>query len=163
MNDAWHYQVKAAQRDLITMAGGIERAAQLTGYSKSVAGRWNSPSDPEQMPLTAVRILEKETDQPLITSIMAHETGRKVTEPNGPVTDAAVLEGAGRELIMAVAELVGNITHSATDSFVTPAEATVMQVPAGKARDALRKVERLIGAFKAQGGGPSDLRLVAED
>lgn len=163
MNDAWHYQIKAAQRDLITMAGGIERAATLTGYSKSVAGRWNSPGDPEHMPLTAVRVLERECDQPLVTSIMAHETGRKVTEPNGPVADAAMLEGVGRDLMVAVIELVGNITHSATDSFVTPAEATVMQAPASKAREALRKVERLIGAFKAQGGAPADLRIVAED
>lgn len=160
MNDAWHYQIKAAQRDLITMAGGIERAATLTGYSKSVAGRWNSPADPEHMPLTAVRRLEQETGQPLITTIMAHETGRRVTEPEGPATDARTLDELMRGLTIDVMEAGGETARSTADGHVTPAEQRVIRHPVARARDKLRQIEALLGTIEAEGGASADLRLV---
>jgi hypothetical protein len=163
MNDAWHYQIKAAQRDLITMAGGIERAANLTGFAKSTIGRWNNPGDPELMPLSAIRSLERETDQPLITTIMAHETGRKVLEPNGPISDAAVLEELGRSMMMDVAELVSTITNAARDNHISPAEGVTIGNPTARLRDTVRKIEQFVGAVKAGGGMPADLRLVAGD
>lgn len=162
MNDAWHYQIKAAQRDLITMAGGIERTAMLTGYSKSVVGRWSSPADPEHMPLTAVRALEKETDQPLITTIMAHETERKLTEPKGPVTDARSLDDLMRGLTIDIMEAGGETAKATSDNHVSNAEKRVIGHPISRARDKLRQMEQLLGAFEAEGGASSDLRLVRE-
>lgn len=162
MNDPWHYQIKAAQRDLVTMAGGIERVAELTGYSKSVVGRWNSPGDPEHMPLTAVRRLESETDQPLITTIMAHETGRKLSEPNGPATDASTLDELMRGLTIDIMEAGGETARATTDKHVSNAEKRVIYHPISRARDKVRKIEQLLGAFEAEGGAPSDLRLVRD-
>ena len=37
------YRLKAAFRDLVEKAGGLERAAERTGYGKSSLQRWASP------------------------------------------------------------------------------------------------------------------------
>lgn len=163
MNDAWFYQIKAAQRDLIKMAGGLDRAVELTSFARSVVGRWNNPGDPDLMPLQAVRTLEKETDQPLITTIMAHETGRKILEPKGPVTDAAALDQLVRQALMQVSELATEATIASTDGFLTHSEATTVGNPASRLRDTVRQIEQLVGAVKAAGGAPADLRIVAGD
>lgn len=160
MHDAWHYQIKSAQRDLVTMAGGIERSAALTGYSKSVVGRWSSTADPEHMPLTAVRRLEQETGQPLITTIMAHETGRRLSEPDGPAGDARTLDELMRGLTIDVMEAGGETARATTDNHVSPAEKRVISHPVSRARDKLRQIEQLLGAFEAEGGAAADLRLV---
>lgn len=160
MHDAWHYQIKAAQRDLITMAGGIERAATLTGYSKSVAGRWASPADPEHMPLTAIRRLEQETGQPLITTIMAHETGRRLSEPEGPGSDARTLDELMRGLTIDVMEAGGETARATTDNHISTAEKRVIRHPVVRARDKLRQIEQLLGAIEAEGGANADLRVV---
>src|SRR6185312_16646205 len=69
ISDAWFYRLKAAQRDLIKMVGGIERAAEITSISKSHVGRWNNATDPDLMPINAALLLEAECGVPLITSV----------------------------------------------------------------------------------------------
>jgi hypothetical protein len=160
MQDAWFYQVKAAQRDLIKMAGGLDRTVEITSFARSVVGRWNNPADGDLMPLTAVRALEKETGQPLITAIMAHETGRKILEPNGPVTEAAALEQMIRQMFVDVAELGSIGTLAAADNHITPAEGTAISNPLDRIATTARRLQQLIGAVKAAGGASADLRLV---
>lgn len=163
MNDAWFYQVKAAQRDLIKMAGGIDRAVDLTGYAKSTVGRWNNPGDGDLMPLNAVRALEKETDQPLITTIMAHETGRKVLEPNGPITDAAALDQLVRSLLVEASEVATVGTLAGADGHLSPAEGTAIATPAARLAATARKIQQLAAAVQASGGAPASLRVVGDE
>lgn len=163
MTDAFHTQIKAAQRDLIGAAGGIARVARLTDYGTSTVGRWNSPADQEHMPLKVVRLLERDTDQPLVTTILAHETGRKVLEPNGPATDAATLDAMVRRLVVDVMELAGSAAVATADKHVSPAESTTMHSPASRACDTLRQIEQLLATVKAAGGASAELRLVQGD
>lgn len=157
MRDAFHEQIKAAQRDLIRAAGSIDRVVRLTSYGKSTVGRWNNPADPEHMPLTVVRMLESDTDQPLITTILAHETGRKLSEPDGQVTDAVALDALARQALVDVVDMVGSITGATSDGHVTPAEGTVISTPASRLADTVRRIQQLVGAVKAGGG----LKIVA--
>lgn len=157
MNDAWHYQIKAAQRDLIKFTGGIERAVEMTEYAKSTVGRWNNPADPELMPLSAVRALERETGRPLITSILAQETGCKLVEPNGPTGDAAALEAMVRKLVVDVMEIGSSSTTAAADKHISSSESAVIRNPVSRARDTLRQIEQFLSGVQAQGG----IRLVA--
>jgi hypothetical protein len=44
-----YFRIKAAQRDLIAAAGGIERVAEIVGFSKSQVGRWHHGDSPDLM------------------------------------------------------------------------------------------------------------------
>lgn len=81
ISNAWFHRIKAAQRDLIRLVGGIERAAEISSISKSHIGRMNNATDPELMPLHAVYALESECGVPVVTSAMAELNGRRLADP----------------------------------------------------------------------------------
>lgn len=80
--DAWFHRMKSAQRDLIKLAGGIERAAEITSFAKSSVGRWNNAGDAELMPPQAVYALEAECGVPVFTAAMAALHGRRLSDPD---------------------------------------------------------------------------------
>lgn len=162
MVDAWHKSIKAAQRSLIDDAGGIERTAEITSFSTSVVGRWRAPNSPDHMPLNAVRILEADTGLPRITALMAHETGRKLLEPAGPVTEASALDAMIRDLLVNIAELAAKGTIVTADKHVSPTESATLDPAITRIMDTARNLEQLSAAVKAQGGAPADLRLVRD-
>lgn len=64
------FRIKAAMADLIDRAGGIERAAENCGYSKSAVGRWHCRGNDDMMPMAAVIALECETGSHFVTQAM---------------------------------------------------------------------------------------------
>lgn len=162
MIDTWHKSVKAAQRELIGDAGGIERAARISCYSTSVVGRWNAANSPDIMPLDAVRMLENDTGKYLITEIMAHEGGRKLLEPAGPVSDAGALDAMIRDLLVNIAELAARGTVVTSDNHISPSETATLDTPIARIMDTGRKLQQLSAAVKANGGASADLKLVRE-
>lgn len=80
---AWFHRIKAAQRDLIRLAGGIDRASEISSVSPSHIGRMNNPRDTDLMPISVVYALESECGLPLVTSAMAELSGRRLTDPEG--------------------------------------------------------------------------------
>lgn len=77
------FRLKAATRDLIDMAGGIERAAGITAHGKSTVQRWRSAEHADVMPLTAVLLLEADTGSPLVTRAMAALQGFDLVATGG--------------------------------------------------------------------------------
>ena len=121
------YRLKAAFRDLVERAGGIERAADRMGFGKSSVQRWASAEHPDVMPLTAALLLESDTGCPLVTAAMAGLQGRTLSEvslTSVPVTSPrpALLEqwaGMGK----AFSELAGGMAFAMADGEVTVTEA----------------------------------------
>lgn len=120
--NARHYRIKAAQRDLIAAAGGIERAADICSYGKSTVGRWSKIDQPEIMPADAVEALEAETGLRLWTAAWLRERGLRLADEeagaagNCLATEMATLGGAFGALFTEWSAI-------AADGHATPAEA----------------------------------------
>jgi hypothetical protein len=121
-NNAKHFRIKAAQRDLIAAAGGIERAAEICSYGKSTVGRWSKIDLPEIMPPDAVEALETETGLRLWTVAWLGARGLKLADDaagetgNCLATEMATLGGA-------FGSLFSEWSTIAADGHATPAEA----------------------------------------
>ena len=159
-SEAWFHRVKAAQRDLIKLAGGIERAAEVTSISKSHIGRMNNPADGELMPLAAVVMLESDCGQPLVTAVLAETNGRRLTDPEAErAADVSVLS-MHAELMRQSAELANGMAIAIADGRVTPAEAQSVDRICSSLQAATSELRAALAAIKAKGGASASLRVV---
>lgn len=123
LKNAWFYRIKAAQRDLIALSGGIERAAEITSISKSHVGRWNHAQGTDLMPLNAVLMMEEHCDVAVVTTVMAELNGRRVTgEAEGAGVTVDVLSACA-ETVRHAGEVMSAGAIALADSKVTSAEA----------------------------------------
>jgi hypothetical protein len=143
---AWFHRLKAAQRDLIGLAGGIERAAGLTSMSKSQVGRWNNPTDTEIMSVPAALLLEADCEQPLFTAVMAGLNGRRLTDPDTGAAKAGNLLASHAEVVRTFAELMTQSAQSLADGSVSPAEAAAWD-------RALSALQQAVDASRKQTAG----------
>lgn len=161
MNDAWFYRIKAAQRDLVKIAGGIERVVEITSTSKSHVGRWNNPADPDLMPLNAVMMLEAETGQPLVTSVMASVNGRRLSDPDGGGGEDHALIARFGSAARQAGELISTGMRAMADGRVTDAEKAEIDREAGKLERDLSKLRMSVAGGLGEGGTDTRIRIVA--
>ncbi|MCO5153360.1 MULTISPECIES: hypothetical protein [unclassified Shinella] len=163
MSDPFLYRVKAAQRDLIERCGGILRVEAISGFSKSQVGRWNNPSDPDLMPIGAVRALESDCRVALVTAVLAEANGRRLTDPEDERAQHACVMISHAELMRQAAELANGMALAIADGQVTPTEAqTVDRLAAGLER-AASDLRAALAAIKARGGARAELRVVGDE
>lgn len=162
MNEAWFHRIKAAQRDLIRRAGGIERASEITSISKSHIGRMNNPADPELMPLPAVIALEADTFCALVTAVMAEANGRRVTDPDAQRASDVSVMASHAELMRQSAELANGMAIAISDGMVTPTEATSLDRIAANLEEAASRMRVTLATIKSTGGVSAGLRVVGE-
>lgn len=162
MSDAFLYRVKAAQRDLIERCGGILRVEAISGFSKSQVGRWNNPSDPDLMPIGAVRALEADCRVALVTAVLAEANGRRLSDPDAERAADVCVMLSHAELMRQAAELANGMAVAIGDGQVTPAEAhTIDRLAAGLER-AASDLRAALATIKARGGAAAGLRVVSE-
>lgn len=161
--DAFLYRIKAAQRDLIERCGGIMRVESLTGYSKSQVGRWNNPSEPDQMPVGAIRSLERDCGVALVTAVLAEANGRRLTDPEaeraGDVSILSSLGSVGSEF----GEMMNAAAMAISDGHVTPSEATTVDRIASQLERSLSHLRASLASAKAAGGERATLSVVGRE
>ena len=162
VSEAWFHRVKAAQRDLIKLAGSIERAAEITSISKSHIGRMNNPADPELMSIGAIMALEADTGQPLVTAVMAETNGRRLTDPEAERAADVSIMASHAELMRQMAELSNGMALAIADGRVTPSEAHKIDRIASQLQLATSVLRTATAAVKASGGTAAALRIVGE-
>lgn len=162
MSDAFLYRVKAAQRDLIERCGGIERAVSITGFSKSHVGRWNNPNDPDLMPIGAVRALEQDCGQPLITAVMAEASGRRLTDPEAERQSEVNVLTKHAEVMRLSGELANSVAVAISDGHFSPTEAASVDRVAASLEKATSDLRAMAAVVKAQGGMSAALRIVRD-
>ncbi|CAI2936129.1 hypothetical protein [Aminobacter niigataensis] len=149
--DLRFYRIKAAQRDLIAMAGGVERAADVTSFSKSVVGRWNHAADHDLMPISAVLALEAECGVPLVTSAMADLNGRRLADPDAMQVATGNILARHAETCRHAAELMATGAASFADGKVTPSEAAEMDRAASRMEHGLAELRKTLAGARAGG------------
>ncbi len=110
----WFYRVKASTRDLVKRAGGLVRAGNICGYSKSNLDRWCSTDHVEVIPIAAALLLESETGSPLVTQAMAEINGRALG-PSGSGGGGGGLLGAQSSLAASTGALHATIADANAD------------------------------------------------
>lgn len=151
-----HFVIKAAQRDLVAAAGGIQRAAEICNYGKSTVGRWADIESPEWMPLDAVDRLEAETGLAILTRAWVAARGLQLAEADTARGDAC-LTGEVTQLTAAFAALLAEWSSVAADGHATPAEADRMRRLVPQLDQAVRGLKEALARVRAEGG----LNLVA--
>jgi len=119
------FRLKAAFRDLVDVAGGIDRAARLSNYGKTSIHRYLSPECPDMVPLSVVVVLETDTGSPLVTRAMAALQGQSLTPPQAG--DALQREGGGvlnrwADITQGFSKLAGGLAFAMADGEITMAE-----------------------------------------
>ena len=150
--DAWFHRMKAAQRDLIKLAGTIERAAEITSFGKSTVGRWNNAGDSELMPPQAVYALEAECGVPVFTAAMAALQGRRLTDADEDAKKAGDVLQRYAEAARQSAELMSQAALAFADGKVSPAEATAIDRAAHQLQGAVEALRGALAGTKAAGG-----------
>lgn len=160
-SEAWFHRVKAAQRDLIKLVGGIERAAEISSVSTSQIGRMNNVRDTDLMTISVVYALESECGVPIVTQAMAELNGRRLSDPDAEQRANLDVIMASAEMMQRFGSLIATTGRAIADGFVTPTEA----IPIDRE---LANIERVIPGFRqalaaiiASGGGKAELRVVA--
>lgn len=158
ISDTWFHRVKSATRDLVKMVGGVVRAGEVAGVSKSEVSRWQSATDGDVISLPAALALEAECGVPLVTSAMAELQGRRVSDPNEEDV-ATCLLGAFTGVTMALGELQTVMATTLSDGKVTPAEAGTVTRAATSLEDRVTQLKLVMAGIKA--GGAATLRVVS--
>ncbi|MBB5576362.1 MULTISPECIES: hypothetical protein [Rhizobium] len=160
ISTAWFHRIKAAQRDLIRLAGGIERSAEISSISKSHIGRMNNATDPELMPLHAVYALESECGVPVVTSAMAELSGKRLVDPEGSHGTDHCLVAAYSDTVRKAGDLISGGAVAIADLVVTPAEAMKMDRDAAELEAGLAVLRKALAAVKARGGQKVGFQVV---
>lgn len=141
------FRLKAAMHDLIDRAGGIERASEVCGYSRSAVGRWHCRAAEDLMPLAAVLTLEAETGSPLVTRAMAGING---LECSTAAQGEAHVMGAYVQLTASSANLNSEVAAAMQDGVITPAEQTRIDEAASKLDASTERLRGSLAAAKQQ-------------
>lgn len=151
ISDAWFYRLKAAQRDLIKLAGGIERSAAITSVSKSQVGRWNNAGDTEIMSVPAALLLEAECGQAPFTAAMAQLNGRRVSDPQEDQRAEACVWQMHAETARKAAELMSRGALAMADGKVTASEAADIDGAAADLIHAATDLRKATAGVRAAG------------
>ena len=150
--NAKHYRIKAAQRDLIAAAGGIERAAEICSYGKSTVGRWSKIDSPEIMPPDAVERIESETGLKLWTVAWLSTRGMKLADDESGAQGNCLATEMG-QLGGAFGSLFAEWSAIAADGHATPAEADrLLRQHLPDLKSALSRLEDASAQVIADGG-----------
>lgn len=163
VSEAWFHRIKAAQRDLIKLNGGIERAAEITSISKSQIGRMNNPGDVELMSLAAVIALEADCGQPLVTAVLAETNGRRLTDPEAERAADVCVMASHAEMMRQSAEVAHALAVAIADGQVTAAEAHTVDRALSSLQHATSDLRAALANIKARGGEKTGLRIVGEE
>lgn len=150
--NARHFRLKAAQRDLIAAAGGIQRAAELCSYGKSTVGRWADIESREWMPLDAADKLEAETGLTIFTQAWVESRGLKLAGQGEGEGGAVSLTAEIAGIAGALSTLLSEWAMASADGHASPAEADRLRKITPTIRDHLSRFEDALSEVRAAGG-----------
>ena len=119
---SWFFAVKGAQRDLIKVAGGIDRVSTLLEVSASLVGTWNNREDAALMPLWAVMTLEADVERAVVSRAAASNTGANVVSGNAGRVAGGCLDTAKAGLMVELSHLTMAFVDADSDGYRSPSE-----------------------------------------
>ncbi len=147
-----HFRLKAAVRDLIAAAGGLERTAAICGLGKSTVGRWQDADRDDFPNLAYVAQLEAECGRCDVSRAMADLAGLPVGSRPREAEGNACLMATHAEAVTHAAALMAEGAMAFSDSHVTPSEANAMDRAAQRLEEALGDYRKVLAGIRGEGG-----------
>lgn len=144
--------IKHAQKELIALCGGIDRAVAVAGMARSTVGRWADVGDPTIMPLPAVLRLQRACRTPVVTAALAAAENRILGDPLGEADAAQNVFTAMADTIVASGALNAAYGEALADGKLTPAELTAIDKALGALSRASSAARRAGAGARAAGG-----------
>lgn len=154
LSDQFLLRLKAATRDLVSLCGGVERAAQVASLSKSAMSRFQVVDAPDVIDLPTALKLERECGHPAVTSVMAEMHGRRLSDEVAGASAQSVLEHHA-EVMRRTAETATKVALAFADQVVTPAEAVQIDRTLAELETAIRAMRGSCAGVIAQGATPA--------
>lgn len=152
ISDEHAHRLKAATRDLIKLAGGLARAAEVALVSTSHLSRWQSAESDDLITIAAALALEAETGIASVTSVMAGINGRTVSAGTGePVTSPACVLRQHADIVQEAGQLMVQVSDACADGQLTPGEIERLDRQLGALDTATEKFRNGLSAAKARG------------
>lgn len=146
ITDGWFHRIKAATRDLVKACGGVVRSGEVAHVSKSEISRYQSASDPDVIGLPQALALEAECGLPLITTVMADLSGRRLTD--GAIASDGEVFNRHAETVRAASEVISAMAAAQADGHLTAAELEIVDRAYGDMERALAGVRAAIAGRK---------------
>lgn len=162
MTNAWFHRLKAANRMLIKLNGGIEASAELASISSSQIGRCNSTTNTELLPITAVIRLEAECGDPVVTRAMAELHECTLVNPKDKPADGRCVMRDNGELQRLNGELQIGLAAATADMVITPTEAMVSLRNVEALERKIPDLKTSLTQIIAKGGMAAGLRVVGD-
>jgi hypothetical protein len=162
MTNAWFHRLKAANRMLIKLNGGIEASADLASISCSQIGRCNSTTNTELLPVTAIIRLEAECGDPVVTRAMAELHDCTLVSPNDKPADGRCVMRDNGELQRLNGELQIGLAAATADMVITPSEAMVSMRNLEALERKIPDLKTSLTNIIAKGGVAAGLRVVGD-
>ncbi|OYR18924.1 hypothetical protein [Brucella thiophenivorans] len=156
--DAWFYRVKSAQTELIKKNGGINCAADVADFSKSVVGRWNAKTSPDLMCLPAIVRLESAFGEPIVSAALQEIAADLAADNAVPIMPRASIMDVISSFFEAKSDLSQKFTMAAIDGFLSVNEADVLDPAISELQAVLDDMKRMTAEARAKGG----LRVVSK-
>lgn len=160
MTNAWFHRLKAANRMLIKLNGGIEACVDLTSLSKSQIGRCNSDKDTDLLPIASVIRLEAECGNPVVTRAMAELHGCQLVDPDEKGEDGRCLMRDNAEMQQRNSEFQSGLYAAVGDNVITPNEAVRSLKDLQALKLKIADVETSLTEVLAKRGYKGDIKLV---
>ena len=140
------FEIKAAFRELVKLAGGQEYVARLTGMPQSKISEAGSVNHEDRAPrVDHVAALEAETGRPLITKLLADFAGLELAPAGSfkigdPHLHLAIIKESG--------DVTAAISQALADGQISPSEARSLKRQADEAIDALQSFVAQMNGIK---------------
>jgi hypothetical protein len=145
--------LKAATRQLVRLAGGVESAASITRVGFPAVARYGNLAEPDcYMPIDIVADLEADTGEPLVTRALAEATGH-VLVPGPAVPAEGDFVGHVARIAREAGEVMARLGHALADGRITAAECRELKLvdEAGDLVVAAARLKRALIALEERG------------
>ncbi len=122
MTPAERELVKHAQKELVALCGGIDKARVIVNYGRSTVARWADVGDPSLMPMQAVIQLQRVCRTPVVTMALASIEDRLLSDPVSRQGSAQCVYTVMAETIITGAALNSAYGLALADGKITPNE-----------------------------------------
>lgn len=150
--NASHFRLKAAIRDLVAAAGGIERAADICTLGKSTIARWQDAEARDFPNVWHVRALEAECGRADVSRAMGEASGLAIGNRPASGADNACLMAAHADAAVKAAAMLTEGAMAFSDNAVTPAELVRMDDAVQQLEEAAARYRQQLARARAEGG-----------
>lgn len=144
--------VKHAQKELVALCGGADRATEIVNYGRTTIYRWADVGDPSLMPGPAFIALQRHCKMPVVTMAYAAIENRLLTDPAESAGEAQCIYTVMADTMIASGALNCAYGSALADGKLTPNELNEIDEKLGQVIQRATQARKANAALRTRGG-----------